>query len=113
MDIPSVKNLKIGMQALDLAAIAGSKLHLVLNRANTQVKLDVREIEQVLGLRAEFPIPSDIAVPLSVNAGIPVVDNDPRSAAARALEHIASAMLGSEAAVAGGGRRKRAKRGRK
>jgi pilus assembly protein CpaE len=113
MDIPSVKNLKIGIHALDLQAIAGPKLRLVLNRANTQVKLDVREIEQVLGLRAEFPIPSDIAVPLSVNAGVPVVDNDPRSAASRALEHIASAMLGSEAAVAGGGRRKRAKRGRK
>jgi pilus assembly protein CpaE len=113
MDIPSVKNLKIGIHALDLQAIAGPKLRLVLNRANTQVKLDVREIEQVLGLRAEFPIPSDIAVPLSVNAGIPVVDNDPRSAASRALEHIASAMLGKEAAVAGGGRRRRSKRSRK
>jgi pilus assembly protein CpaE len=44
MDIPSVKNLKIGIQALDLVGIAGPKLHLVLNRANTQVKHDVREI---------------------------------------------------------------------
>jgi pilus assembly protein CpaE len=68
MDIPSVKNLKIGMQALDLVTVAGPKLKLVLNRANTRVKLDVREIEQVLGIRADFPIPSDIAVPLSVNA---------------------------------------------
>ena len=85
MDIPSVKNLKIGIQALDLAAIAGPKMRLVLNRANTQVKLDVREIEQVLGMRAEFPIPSDIAVPMSVNAGIPVVDHDAAGAASRAL----------------------------
>ena len=82
MDIPSVKNLKIGMQALDLMTVVGSKLKLVLNRSNTQVKLDVREIEQVLGIRADFPIPSDIAVPLSVNAGIPVVIYEPRSAAA-------------------------------
>ena len=93
MDIPSVKNLKIGMQALDLAAIAGSKLHLVLNRANTQVKLDVREIEQVLGMRAEYPIPSDISVPMSVNAGVPVVDYETRGAATRALEHIATSLL--------------------
>ncbi len=112
MDIPSVKNLKIGMQALDLMTVAGSKLKLVLNRANTQVKLDVREIEQVLGIRADFPIPSDIAVPLSVNAGIPVVMYEPRSAAARALEHMATALLGAhaKAAVAGesGGRRRSA-----
>jgi pilus assembly protein CpaE len=101
MDIPSVKNLKIGVQALDLAAIAGSKLRLVLNRANTQVKLDVREIEHVLNMRAEFPIPSDISVPMSVNAGVPVVDYEPRSAATRALEHVAVTLLGSEAAAAG------------
>lgn len=97
MDIPSVKNLKIGMQALDLASIAGPKLRLVLNRANTQVKLDVREIEQVLGLRAEFPIPSDIAVPISVNAGAAVVDQDSKSAASRAIENIAVALLGAGA----------------
>ena len=96
MDIPSVKNLKIGMQALDLTAIAGSKLRLVLNRANTQVKLDVREIEHVLGMRADFPIPTDISVPMSVNAGVPVVDYEPRSAATRAIQRIATALLDAE-----------------
>lgn len=105
MDIPSVKNLKIGMQALDLMAIAGPKLKLVLNRANAQVKLDVREVEHVLGLRAAFPVPYDIAVPLSINAGVPVVMHDPASAAARALEHIAEALLGP-AGVTGKGRRR-------
>ena len=100
MDIPSVKNLKIGVQALDLAAIAGPKLRLVLNRANTQVKLDVREIEHVLGLRADYPIPSDISVPIAVNAGMPVVDYDPRSAATRALEFIAQSLLAPQAEVA-------------
>ena len=110
MDIPSVKNLKIGMQALDLVTVAGPKLKLVLNRANTRVKLDVREIEQVLGIRADFPIPSDIAVPLSVNAGVPVVLYDPRSAAARALDLVAVSLLGTQKAAAtadgGGGKRR-------
>lgn len=112
MEIPSIKNLKIGLSALDLQAIAGSKMHLVLNRANTQVKLDVREIEQVLGMRAEFPIPTDIAVPLSVNAGVPLVDQDPKSAAARAIDHIATTLLGPAAGAAPSGRRfgKRAKK---
>jgi len=112
MDIPSVKNLKIGMHALDLHAIAGPKMRLVLNRANTQVKLDVREIEQVLGMRAEFPIPTDIAVPLSVNAGVPVVDHDPRASAARAIDQIAVTLLGGAAAPGAKGRR-HGKRGKK
>ena len=34
MDIPSIKNLKVGIQTLDLLSLAGDKLQLVLNRAN-------------------------------------------------------------------------------
>ncbi len=107
MDIPSVKNLKIGMQALDLLAIAGPKLRLVLNRANTQVKLDIKEVEQVLGLPARYPVPSDIAVPIAVNAGEPVVEHAPGSPASRALDRIAVSLLGGALTASGGrGRRK-------
>jgi pilus assembly protein CpaE len=101
MDIPSIKNLKIGMQTLDLMAIAGPKLKLVLNHANAKVKLDVKEIERVLGLSAEFPVPDDLAVPISVNAGAPVLLDDPKAPVSRALERIAEALLGPEAREAG------------
>ena len=94
MDIPSIKNLKIGMQTLDLQAIAGPKLKLVLNHANAKVKLDVKEIERVLGLSADFPMPDDISVPMSVNAGRPVVVEEPKSPVSRALDYIAESLLG-------------------
>jgi pilus assembly protein CpaE len=94
MDIPSIKNLKIGMQTLDLNAIAGAKIRLVLNHANTKVKLDVKEIERVLGLSANFAVPDDLAVPISVNAGVPVLTNDPKAPVSRALDRIAEALLG-------------------
>jgi pilus assembly protein CpaE len=94
MDIPSIKNLKIGMQTLDLAAIAGPKLKLVLNHANAKVKLDVKEIERVLGLSANFAVPDDIAVPISVNAGVPVVIDEPKVPVSRALDCIAESLLG-------------------
>ena len=112
MDIPSVKNLKIGMRALDLAGIAGPKMRLVLNRANTQVKLDVRDIEQVLGMRADFPIPSDIAVPIAVNAGVAVVDHQPKAAVTRAIEQLASQLMVTSAPAASTGKRRRRKRAR-
>jgi pilus assembly protein CpaE len=97
MDIPSIKNLKIGMQQLDLQAIAGPKLKLVLNHANAKVKLDVKEIERVLGLSANFPVPDDLAVPISVNAGRPVVVDDPKSPVSRALDRIAESLVGATA----------------
>jgi pilus assembly protein CpaE len=106
MDIPSIKNLKIGMQTLDLGAIAGSKLRLVLNHANAKVKLDVKEIERVLGLSANFPVPDDLAVPMSVNAGRPVVLEDPKAPVSRALDRIAEALLSAAVPKRANGRRR-------
>ena len=105
MDIPSIKNLKIGMQQLDLQAIAGPKLKLVLNHANAKVKLDVKEIERVLGMSANFPIPDDLAVPISVNAGRPVVVDEPKSPVSRALDCIAESLLGPNTVQKKKGRR--------
>jgi pilus assembly protein CpaE len=106
MDIPSIKNLKIGMQQLDLQAVAGPKLKLVLNHANAKVKLDVKEIERVLGMSADFPVPDDLAVPISVNSGRPVVVEDPKSPVSRAMERIAESLLGTNAAPKKGRRAK-------
>ena len=89
LDIPSVKNLKVGMQTLDLLSLAGSKLHLVMNRANARVHLDIADVERALGIVAEFRIPSDIAIPQAVNRGVPVVLDKPRAPAALALRAIA------------------------
>jgi pilus assembly protein CpaE len=93
LDIPSIKNLKVGIQTLDLLAVAGSKLHLVMNRANARVHLDIADVERALGVSAEFRIPSDIAIPQAVNRGVPVVLDKPRSPAALALRALADRYL--------------------
>ena len=71
MDIPNIKNVKIGLQTLRLLNVPMTKLHLVLNRANSKVKLDVSEVERTLQIKAESLIPSDVVVPQSVNKGTP------------------------------------------
>ena len=57
MDIPNIKNVKIGLQTLRLLNVPMTKLHLVLNRANSKVKLDVSEVERTLQIKAESPDP--------------------------------------------------------
>ena len=86
----SIKNLKVGIQTLDLLAVAGDKLRLILNRANSKVHLDVADVERALGVTAEFHVPSDIAVPQAVNRGVPIVIDRPRSPAAQALIALAA-----------------------
>jgi len=90
MDIPNIKNVKIGLQTLRLLNTPMNKLHLVLNRANSKVKLDVGEVERTLQVKAESLIPSDIAVPQSVNKGTPVVLDNPKSGVAKSIEQLAT-----------------------
>ncbi len=93
MDIPNIKNVKIGLQTLRLLDTPMEKLHLVLNRANSKVKLEVSEVEKTLGMKAAALIPSDIAVPQSVNKGEPVVLFAPKSSVAKSIEEMADMVL--------------------
>jgi pilus assembly protein CpaE len=93
MDIPNIKNVKIGLQTLRLLDTPMSKLRLVLNRANSKVKLDVSEVEKTLQVKADALIPSDVVVPQSVNKGTPVVLAAPKSAVSRSLEQLADTFL--------------------
>jgi pilus assembly protein CpaE len=96
MDIPSIKNLKVGIQTLGLLSLAGPKLRLVLNRANSKVNLDIADVERAIGLTVQFRIPSDVAVPQAVNRGVPAILDKPKSPASLALAQIADAFLGAE-----------------
>jgi pilus assembly protein CpaE len=93
MDIPNVKNVKIGLQTLRLLNTPMSKLRLVLNRSNSKVKLDVSEVEKTLQIKADALIPSDIVVPQAVNKGAPVVLTSPKTAVAKALDDLAVSLL--------------------
>jgi pilus assembly protein CpaE len=89
MDIPNIKNVKIGLQTLRLLNTPMNKIHLILNRANSKVKLEVGEVERTLQVKADALIPSDVVVPQSVNKGTPVVIDAPRSSIAKSLEELA------------------------
>lgn len=93
LDVPNIKNVKIGLQTLRLLNTPKDKLRLLLNRANSKAKLDVGEVERTLQITADALIPSDVVVPQSVNKGIPVVLSAPKSAVARSLVELASIIL--------------------
>ncbi|HEX4491031.1 MAG TPA: P-loop NTPase [Acidimicrobiia bacterium] len=96
MDIPSIKNLKVGIQTLGLLSLAGPKLRLILNRSGSKVNLDIADVERAIGIPVQFRVPSDIAVPQAVNRGVPVVLDKPRAPAALALGLLADSILGND-----------------
>ena len=93
MDIPNIKNVKIGLQTLRLLNTPMDKLLLILNRANSKVKLDIGEVERTLQLQADALIPSDVVVPQSVNKGEPVVLHSPKSGVSKSIVQLAEQFL--------------------
>ena len=107
MDIPNIKNTKLGLQTLRMLGVPEERLILLLNRANARVQLEVSEVERTLGTKALGLIPSDIVVPQTVNKGVPVVLDAPRSDVARAFADIAGLFTGAEIAAAAPARKGR------
>jgi len=103
MDVPNIKNVKLGLNTLGLLSVPESKVKLVLNRANSKVRIDVAEVERALGMKADTLVPSDIAVPQSINKGVPVALDSPKSGVARSLEQLA-AMFSDVSATSKGRR---------
>jgi len=73
MDVPTVKNVRLGLQTLELLSFPPERVKVVLNRANSNVGIKRAEVERALEAKIRFDLPSDRAVPLGVNRGTPVI----------------------------------------
>jgi pilus assembly protein CpaE len=85
MDVPSVKNTAVMLSRLKQLGRLNGAVQVVLNRADSKVLIDEKEVEKALGHGVSVRVPSDRAVPRSVNKGVPIVIEAPRSAVAKAL----------------------------
>jgi pilus assembly protein CpaE len=96
MDVPSIKNLKLSLQTLEMLGIGRDRIRLVLNRADSKVGLRIPEVEKTLRTRVDVSLPSSRDVPLSINRGTPLVTDDPKSPVAQALVKLAEIVTGPE-----------------
>jgi pilus assembly protein CpaE len=101
LDVPTLKNVRLAMQTLELLSFPASRVRYVMNRANANVGLKTREVEAALKVKISHELPSDQTVPLTVNRGIPAVLAEPRSDFAKAIFALAKqvAPQGKVAAV--------------
>src|SRR3954451_3958331 len=101
LDVPTLKNVKLALQTLELLSFPKSRIRIVLNRSNSKVGMKQSEVEAALGLKVDFEIPSDRAVPLAVNRGKPVVLADDSADVSRALRQVAKRVVSKPKAEAG------------
>ena len=78
LDVPTLKNVRLSLQTLELLSFPQTRIRFLLNRANSKVGLKKREVEAALGVKIGVEVPSERIVPLGVNRGKPAVLVRPR-----------------------------------
>ena len=92
LDVPTLKNVRLAMQTLELLSFPASRVRYIMNRANTNVGLKTREVETALKVKIAQELPSDGTVPLTINRGNPAVLAEPRCDFAKAIGQLAKQL---------------------
>ena len=104
MDVPSVRDLRKALDALDMLGMKAPTRHLVLNRADSKVGLTKAGIAAAAGAAVDIEIPSSRDVPISLNEGRPLLSDNPRSPVARHIAELVERIAGGNGHSAPPGR---------
>jgi pilus assembly protein CpaE len=96
LDVPTLKNVRLALQTLELLSFPTNHVRFVLNRANSKVGLTKREIEAALKMEISHEIPSDRVVPVCVNRGNPATLAESGSDYAKAVISLAKKTVAPE-----------------
>ena len=107
LDVPTLKNVKIACETLDLLNFPKQQRHLVLNRADDKVGLAPEKVESTLGMTIEQRIPTSAEVANATNSGEPIVASHPKHAVSQAINHLADLVVGEPAVAVGKSKRNR------
>jgi pilus assembly protein CpaE len=97
LDVPTLKNVRLSLQTLELLSFPSDRIRLVLNRANSKVGMKPKEVEAALERKIAFEVPSDRTVPLAVNRGNPAVLTDGKAEFSRAVRAMAKQLVAAQA----------------
>ncbi len=92
LDVPTLKNVKLALQTLEMLSFPRDRIKIVLNRANSKVGMKPSEVDDALGMKVQHLVPSDRVVPLSVNRGKPAVLAEESADFSKALRVLAKAV---------------------
>ena len=96
LDVPTLKNVKVAVETLDMLGITRDHRHLLLNRADDAVGIGAEKVEAILGMPVSAQISTSIDIAAATNAGRPIVLSAPDHPSSRTVRALASALAGEE-----------------
>jgi len=92
LDSLSLKNTRLGLEALELIGYDTERVRLVLNRADSRVGLSEDDVVTILGRRPDVLVPSHREIARSMSNGEPIAMSGRSSEAAKAFKALADAF---------------------
>jgi len=93
LDVPTLKNVRLALQTLELLSFPASRIRYIMNRSSSNVGLKTREVEDGLKVKVAHELPLDRTVQVCVNRGEPVVLSDRRCDFTRAFTPIVKQLV--------------------
>lgn len=94
LDVPTLKNVKVALETMDMLSIARGHRHLLLNRADDEVGISVEKVESILGMPVASQVATAVDIAAATNSGTPIVSHKPHHPASQAYFHLASSVTG-------------------
>jgi len=99
LDVPTLKNVKVALETMDMLNIARGHRHLFLNRADAEVGIGVDKVEAILGMPVTAQLKSAMDIVAATNSGTPIVTSQPNHPASRAYGELAASVTGEPIAA--------------
>jgi MinD-like ATPase involved in chromosome partitioning or flagellar assembly len=106
LGVPALRGLRTELEMLRTLGLLPANRRIVVNQTEKNVGLTVKDAEHILGAPVDIEVPRSAAVLLASNKGLPLIDDDPRDPASRALR----ALVAQIAPEAGDARAKKRRR---
>ena len=97
LDVVGVKHLSKALDTLISIGLPRERFRIVLNRADSKVGLDARDVERVMKIEVDTMIPSSRLVPTSLNKGRPVYLDEPNCDVSQSIRQLAKRFTGMQA----------------
>jgi pilus assembly protein CpaE len=107
LDVPTLKNVKVALDTLEMLNIGRGHRYLLLNRADDAVGIGAEKVETILGMNVASQISTSIDIAAATNAGTPIIAASPNHPSSAAFRNLSALLVGDPqgTAVESDGRR--------
>jgi pilus assembly protein CpaE len=101
LDVPTLKNVKVALDTLEMLNIGRGHRYLLLNRADDAVGIGAEKVETILGMNVASQISTSIDIAAATNAGTPIIAASPHHPSSSAFRNLSSMLAGEPANASG------------